>query len=307
MLVFKKLMKGLLFVGGIIGLFLFLIFWIYVEPTEKLVIDNHQQQEEAEISNDKTISLSTKEIKPLSSSFRSINQFSPTVKPSSLLAVGQEVEGYVTKDGVVVWTNIARMDEGLNTVLTNSQLDQVANIRLTDMINQGYFDHYSPTGQGVAEAAIQAGYQYHIIGENLARGFFTSDQDLVDAWLQSPDHRQNILESRFRHIGVAVGKLPNGEWLAVQIFGSPRPQCYLPNKTLKANIEANKSELEKTANQISLLKQQIENDVLSTVERAQKITDHNQLIIDYNDLLLITEASITEYNNQVNQYNNCIR
>ncbi len=304
---FKKLTTILWFIGGTIVIFLVLVFWFYVGSINKLIFDEYQKPTESETLSKETISLSTEEIKPVSFLLRSIGQFSPIVRVSSLLAVDEISEGYVTKDGIIVWTNIARMDGGLNTVLTNSQLDQAASIRLSDMINKGYFAHYSPTGQGVAEAATQAGYDYHVVGENLARGHFASDQDLVEAWLQSSDHRQNLLESRFRHIGVAVGQLPTGEWLAVQLFGSLRPQCYLPNETLKINIETNKLELDNIANQIAEIKQQINDDDLLTDKRAEKIENHNQLVIDYNNLLLITEASITEYNNQVNRYNNCIR
>ena len=54
-------------------------------------------------------------------------------------------------------------------------------------------------------------------GENVAYGY-RNGQATVRAWMKSPSHRSNILERRFRLIGVGVVR-KNGQWWVAQVFG----------------------------------------------------------------------------------------
>ena len=78
-------------------------------------------------------------------------------------------------------------------------------------------------------ALKKAQYQYSIAGENLAIGF-TNPRDAVQAWLNSPSHKANILHSQYRDIGVAVKSVKLREdqgILVVQMFGRPLIQTAL--------------------------------------------------------------------------------
>src|SRR5262249_8345343 len=113
----------------------------------------------------------------------------------------------LTQAGVIKWTNIQRQENGALPALTvNAKLNESAQLKLKDMFAKQYFEHVSPSGVGPDGLANEVGYAYASIGENLALGNFADDRALVQAWMDSPGHRANILGKSYREIGVAVGK-----------------------------------------------------------------------------------------------------
>lgn len=182
----------------------------------------------------------------------------PTTKPTTnpttpsvpLTPVGS-TDTELSPDGIIQYTNVERLKGGLGTVKINSRLSASAGNKLQDIFKQQYFEHLSPSGLGVSDLAKQAGYDYVIVGENLALGSFGSNQALIAAWMASPGHRANIMDPRYQDIGVAVGRgmfQGSMQWVAVQHFGKPLAACVHLDPTLKANIELNKNvliELEK--------------------------------------------------------------
>ena len=124
---------------------------------------------------------------------------------------------------VIRLTNEARSVNKLAPLQANSQLDIAAEEKLNDMAIKEYFAHISPAGTTPWFWIQQAQYKYKVAGENLAIGFTTS-QDIVKAWLNSPSHKANILNSQYQDIGVAVKGVKIGETtgvLVVQMFGLP--------------------------------------------------------------------------------------
>ena len=94
------------------------------------------------------------------------------------------------------------------------------------MLEKQYFDHVSPTGEQASDLAENVGYHYKIIAENIGTGDFLNNQKIVDGWMQSPGHRENILSTEVREIGAAVlkGKMKGSvTYIAVQIFGLQSP------------------------------------------------------------------------------------
>jgi hypothetical protein len=90
------------------------------------------------------------------------------------------------------------------------------------MFAKNYWAHNSPTGTTPWDFITASGYKYVVAGENLAKNFSTS-QAVVNAWMASPTHKDNIVKPSYKEIGFAVvnGTL-NGEetTLVVQMFGS---------------------------------------------------------------------------------------
>ena len=119
-------------------------------------------------------------------------------------------------------TNSQRIALGLTPLTLNPELSAAAANKAADMFAKGYWAHNSPTGSTPWDFITGAGYHYVVAGENLAKNFMTS-QAVVDAWMASPTHRDNIVKPSYRDIGFAIvnGKL-NGEetTLVVQMFGS---------------------------------------------------------------------------------------
>lgn len=125
---------------------------------------------------------------------------------------------------VIELTNIERQSAGLGTVTYNADLSQAAAAKAADMFAHNYWAHVSPTGTEPWSFISNAGYKYQHAGENLARDF-SNPKDVVSAWMASPTHKKNLLDSRYKDIGIAVmdGYINGVETtLVVQMFGTPQ-------------------------------------------------------------------------------------
>lgn len=125
---------------------------------------------------------------------------------------------------IIVSTNAYRTASSLANLTENPLLDKAAAAKLTDMQKNNYWDHTSPTGVQPWAFIESVGYNYAYAGENLGKGFSTAE-GVVNAWTESPKHRENLLNKNFTEIGVAVGVATvNGKdsTVMVQMFGKPK-------------------------------------------------------------------------------------
>lgn len=139
----------------------------------------------------------------------------------------------ITADQVIAQTNQRRQQLGLPALTTNSVLSTAAQLKAADMFANQYWAHTSPQGKEPWDFIRSAGYSYQAAGENLARDFMGTSE-MIDAWMNSPTHRANIVNSRYQEIGIAVvnGTLQGTETtLVVQIFGRPRVNTAQPAVT----------------------------------------------------------------------------
>ncbi|MCK9229026.1 MAG: CAP domain-containing protein [Syntrophorhabdaceae bacterium] len=148
----------------------------------------------------------------------------PPVPPAPVAArpYAHPLQETLTPKKILYYTNLARSEHGLAELRQNIFLDAIAEERAKDMLEKGYFDHISPTGEGASNIAQKAGYRYSRLGENIARGWYLNDKEIVDGWMQSPGHRKNILSPDYAEIGVAVvkGTFEGSEaMIGVQVFG----------------------------------------------------------------------------------------
>ncbi len=136
-----------------------------------------------------------------------------------------DVLGYATNiyaNALVSATNAKREAAGLEPLTLDEQLSAAAARKAADMFAKNYWSHTSPTGATPWQFITESGYTYAVAGENLAKNFSDS-QGVVEAWMNSPTHRDNILKASYRDVGFAVvNGILNGEetTLVVQIFGS---------------------------------------------------------------------------------------
>lgn len=212
--------------------------------------------------------------------------------------------------GVIEYTNGSRAQNGgLPALVENELLDRDAQMKLDDMFAKQYFEHVSPAGAGPADLAKVAGYAFVVVGENLALGDFASDQALVDAWMASPGHRANILNTHFQEIGVAVGKgLYEGHetWMAVQSFGRPLSSCPATSPELKAQIDVNNTEITRLRVALDAKKAQIDAAPTSDPNHNIYVGEFNVLVPEYNVLVESNRASVATYNASVQVFNACI-
>ena len=160
---------------------------------------------------------------------------------STVHPVSGSILGYasnITVAQVIESTNAQRSASGLGVLKYNNQLGQAAVSKAQNMFSEGYWAHTSPSGAEPWDFIRSAGYRYKIAGENLARDF-DSTSPMVNAWMNSPTHRANIMNPRYEEIGIAVvDGLLNGveTTLVVQMFGTPETQTAVkqPSVTVPA-------------------------------------------------------------------------
>lgn len=128
----------------------------------------------------------------------------------------------ITPSTVVEKTNAERAKLGLPPLQINGELSEAALAKASDMFQNQYWAHFSPSGTSPWHFIKNSGYRYSVAGENLARDFLQTD-DMVTAWMNSPTHRENIVNPKYQDIGIAVvdGTLLGTETtLVVQMFGA---------------------------------------------------------------------------------------
>ena len=125
----------------------------------------------------------------------------------------------LSMDRISGLVNADRLQGGLPALSLNSTLNLAAYAKAEDMISNHYFAHTSPEGIAPWFWIKTLGYNYTYAGENLAIGY-QSASDLVNSWMQSPDHRANILSPNYQDMGLAVIKSQDST-LVVQMFGTP--------------------------------------------------------------------------------------
>jgi uncharacterized protein YkwD len=211
---------------------------------------------------------------------------------------------------VITATNTARKNNGVSLSLVyNAKLEQAAQVKLQDLFAKNYFEHVSPSGVSVSDLGTQAGYDYITIGENLALGDFESEQELVTAWMNSPGHRANILNTKYRDIGVAVGYgkiLGQNTWVAVQHFGVSVDLCPKVSTTLRNEIAADEAVLKEQATTLEAQKRDIDESEVYERDYQDKVDAYNSGVEAYNSLVQIAKEKIIRYNNQVNAFNDCV-
>lgn len=218
----------------------------------------------------------------------------------------------LTRAGVIAQTNARRSGNGaLPPLAENEVLDAIATLRLDDMFQNQYFAHVSPYTSSSAETVAKTvGYQYISLGENLALGNFVGDKGVVDAWMESPGHRANILGTHYAEIGVAARKgVFEGEstWIAVQVFGRPSSDCAAPDAALRASIDADQSSIIALGGALAQEKSEIDAMQPKYGEAYNaKVDDYNTRVARYNVLIEQVKSEAAGYNAQVAAFNACI-
>jgi hypothetical protein len=128
----------------------------------------------------------------------------------------------ITTSDLLALTNQKRVEAGLSPLTLSAELSNAASAKASNMFQLNYWAHVAPDGTTPWYFIRNSGYEYLYAGENLARGFYNAP-DVVNAWMASPTHRENILSPNYKDIGFAVssGTLTGTETvLVVQEFGS---------------------------------------------------------------------------------------
>lgn len=147
----------------------------------------------------------------------------PQIKDPSLIYPGQKItipnidDVKALEAEVVRLVNAERAKRGLPALNHNWELSRVARYKSQDMIDKKYFAHQSPTYGSPFVMMDNFGIKFSAAGENIAYGQRTP-AEVMNAWMNSPGHRSNILSPTYNQIGVGVAKSANGTCYWTQMF-----------------------------------------------------------------------------------------
>lgn len=119
-----------------------------------------------------------------------------------------------TASSVLELTNSYRAQNGAKALTLDAELCRVAQAKADDMANNGYFSHTSPTYGSPSNMLTSFGVSYRYMGENIAKGY-TDARSVMNGWMNSQGHRENILNASFGKLGVGYNSTAK-TW--VQIF-----------------------------------------------------------------------------------------
>lgn len=142
--------------------------------------------------------------------------------PKTAITAGPDNIGNSASLELIELTNTYRQGLGLSELIANPRLTQAAVSKAKDILAKQYFNHTSPSGKKFSDWVKEVNYAYFYVGENLAIDF-ANPQEVFDAWLKSPKHRENIERPEFQEIGLASlkGEFDGRETnVVVQLFGS---------------------------------------------------------------------------------------
>jgi len=109
---------------------------------------------------------------------------------------------------VVTLTNSYRAEHGLQPLALNLNLSESAQTHSQDMALSDFFSHTGSNGSRVSNRTELAGYESSYVGENIAAGYITAEE-VVRGWMNSPGHRENILNPNYKEIGIGYYYLAN--------------------------------------------------------------------------------------------------
>lgn len=141
-----------------------------------------------------------------------------------ILPAGFLQSSAVTESNIIQLTNEGRASAGIDVVTRNATLTAAAQAKADDMMVRQYFSHVDPDGKRGWNRILAAGYDYRYAGENLAIHFKTAES-VHAGWLASATHKANLVDPRFREIGVGIahGAFEGHDTtVVVQFFGTPR-------------------------------------------------------------------------------------
>ncbi|MFW5888614.1 MAG: CAP domain-containing protein [Patescibacteria group bacterium] len=144
----------------------------------------------------------------------------------------------ITSDNIIKITNQERQKRGMPALNSNNTLEKAARKKAEAILEKQRFEH-EIEGKKFSYWIKDAEYNYKYAGENLAIDF-TEAENTVNSWMASDPHRRNILNKKYREIGVFVlkGEFHDQETTVVaQIFGTQKEP--LPDKPIQDSDKKN--------------------------------------------------------------------
>ncbi len=193
----------------------------------------------------------------------------------------------IIPESLIELTNMRREEASVGELVVSPLLMEAARLKAEDMVNKGYFAHISPEGNDPCYWLRVVGYDYLYAGENLAVNFLRTDQ-VDEAWMRSPSHRDNIVNKTFKEVGIAtaVGDYNGHEAIfVVQFFGTRNQIRMAYSYEEEIIVTAKEEEKEKDI----ILQEAIED-----ITQKEDIIQEEEIIIDSKEIIVIKEEKVSE-------------
>jgi len=151
----------------------------------------------------RTVKLSPAKRKPVKATVAAVPCANTDVIPSA-----ENLE--LVRAAILCLHNQIRVQAGLPSLKDNAKLRKAAFGQSADMVSNGYFDHTSPDGDTFVDRILASGYVKKndgwTLGENLAwgTGDLSTAQGVMNAWMNSPGHKANIVKKAYREVGIGI-------------------------------------------------------------------------------------------------------
>ena len=156
--------------------------------------------------------------------------------PALGIKTGTVLAANIDTNELVSLANKERKSKGLGDLVLNENLSRAALAKGQDMLKKQYWSHFGPNGETPWQFINASGYNYVYAGENLAKDF-SAGYDAHLAWMKSPTHRANIMNTNYYDVGIAIvsGAFEGKETtIIVQMFGA---KINKPNTSTQATTQ----------------------------------------------------------------------
>ena len=116
--------------------------------------------------------------------------------------------------------NRFRSEQRLIPLTRDGALDAVARTHSQDMAARHYLSHESPEGHIWVDRLERSGIEgFTLAGENIGRTNRPNpNQEILNGWLNSPAHRQNLTARPYNYTGIGIARAPDGAFLYTQLY-----------------------------------------------------------------------------------------
>jgi uncharacterized protein YkwD len=133
--------------------------------------------------------------------------------PPTITALAQD------ESSLAAAINSQRQDDSIAPLAVDATLTGIARDRSDDQVSRGYFSHTTPDGRTIFDILTADGVNWTLAGENLAE---SRGEDPVTAaitgFMHSPEHRDNVLDGGFHHVGVGAAQAADGTTILSVVF-----------------------------------------------------------------------------------------
>ncbi len=204
-------------------------------------------------------------------------------------------EDRLSEEIILEKVNQRRGVTDIDPLSLDSNLSNLAKIKMEEMFEKQYFDYFSPSGKGIMDLLKEKEYDFDIVEMSIIKGYFEDEESVVDVWIESQEYQDNIYNPIFSKTGIASGYgiYEDTEiFMAVQVFGVPASDCIAPDEDLYSRINYKSKRIE-------VLEKRIGEENISGASHP--------IIMEHHSLKEQVNLLTNQYNREALNYQRCLQ